>query len=224
MVHTRGKASTGPEANLAEKWHTCLGYLGWWVTSKLHDKAVEIAIFGAFGGVSGASIGLLWIAGVKAEHIFSLAGAIIGAAAAVGGAAWLSDRNARIAHRREVDLLEAECTRIKLAVDEAVTAIMMDGELFTVPISGPVREVAFGIKDTCAEFPALIQEALQQAKTLSFDQRAKLSSASGAVHSYLSFRDAHASNNFYGTRQDWHPILAGMSEKLGHAEAAMRNG
>ena len=33
------------------------------------DKLIEIAIFGGLGGISGASIALLWIAGFKAEAI-----------------------------------------------------------------------------------------------------------------------------------------------------------
>lgn len=69
------------------------------------DKLIEIAIFGVLGGISGASIALLWIAGFKAEHIFALAGAVIGAAATVGGAIWVTDRNASIEAKKETDLL-----------------------------------------------------------------------------------------------------------------------
>lgn len=78
----------------------------------LRDKAVEVAIFGVLGGVSGAGIALLWAAGFKAEHVFALVGAFIGAAATVGGAIWVTDRNANADRAREVAILSRDLSSL----------------------------------------------------------------------------------------------------------------
>lgn len=62
------------------------------------DRLVEIGVFAMLSGISGAAIALLRVEGFKAEQIFALAGALIGAAATVGGAIWVADRNERQAH------------------------------------------------------------------------------------------------------------------------------
>lgn len=171
----------------------------------LRDNAVEVAIFGVLGGVSGACIALLWVAGFKAEHVLALGGAIIGATATVAGAAWLSDRNSRIAHRNEVNVLIEKCAKLQEASRKFFSGsfALWDGLEVELSPDERLNHPSSTFRTEIDDFIPFVREALEHASTLSFEQRLRLKETAKLIGEMTEFHDHWISGRRSASKDTW---------------------
>ncbi|MBW8295701.1 hypothetical protein [Sphingopyxis sp.] len=190
------------------------------------DKLVEIGVFAILGGISGASIGLLWVEGFKAEHIFALAGALIGAAATVGGAIWVTDRNERQAHKRETEILIRAIQDVTKHTDRLFSAVLTwDGDAeATITSEFDIPYIRFKINTD--KFRDLLEEALAHAKTLNFEQRHQLKLTVAAVEALLEHRQksGEREGDALLTLRDWQMVTAMLMGSLVSSKEALETG
>ena len=135
-------------------------------------------------GGTGGAIAILITTGFKSDDVFAFAGAIIGAAATVAGAAWLADHTVNKAKRAEQEAIldEIHLVRQRVAV--------------TLPFFPDTYEV----RDGCFEALELFEpialhaneffiEVIQHAKTLDFGKRQKIKALSRALEEFLAFHE-----------------------------------
>jgi hypothetical protein len=132
---------------------------------------------------TGFALAFMWKLGVKQEILVTFAGAIIGAAATIAGAAWLADRNRRIERDAESYLLAKELSKLlknSLATQEVE------------PDTGRAwpeeyRPLLYRLAETSGNVHAILVEALAHGKALSFVHRVAVKRVQFAVNEYLRF-------------------------------------
>jgi hypothetical protein len=149
---------------------------------RLHDRATEIAVFGLVGGTSGAALGLLWRLGFSADNLFALGGAVIGAAATVAGAVWLTDRNAALSRNQEISIIAKECKAL-LSKTREVSALRTDDGEWSAEYRAGLHE----LNAASVEVPAILDEALAHGKALDFRQRVKIKNAEKSIREMRNF-------------------------------------
>src|SRR3712207_5703524 len=151
----------------------------------LRDRLIEWAVLGVTGAGTGAAIALLWSSGFKSDDVFAFSGALVGAAGTVAGAAWLADRAATSERRAEQSII---VEALRAARDKAYrTRTLYDAEAKGWPPE--FRTSLHAAKPLVDEANAIATQALAQAKTLNFRQRARLESASKALDAFKLFYD-----------------------------------
>lgn len=146
------------------------------------NDIVAWAVMGVAGGSIGAAIMMLLRLQVSGEAVFSLVGAIIGAAGTVAGAIWLNDRNAALANYAEVSLLAEEADKL---LTETSKAIGLHSSTF--PRNAEFQPTLVKINELSAEARAVFAEALSRGVTLNFRQRVKLIKAEAAIRVFTDF-------------------------------------
>lgn len=135
-------------------------------------------------GGTGGAIAILITTGFKSDDVFAFAGAIIGAAATVAGAAWLADHTVNKAKRAEQDAIleEIHLVRQRVAV--------------TLPFFPDTHQVRDGCYDAlnllepiALHAKEFFGEVIQHAKTLDFGKRQKIKALSRALEEFLTFLD-----------------------------------
>jgi hypothetical protein len=148
------------------------------------DELLQALILAVLAGGIGGGMGLLIRLGFQSQDVFSFSGALVGAAAAVAGAAWVAERSATAAKREERELLHAECSVLQADTKRA-SAIWasMDPTDWT-----PEWRTALNrLDDTARETLAILQQAIATARALDFRQRAKIIKAEGGVRYFDGF-------------------------------------
>jgi hypothetical protein len=141
-------------------------------------QAVVIAI-----GCSATTFLLVFMMkmGVKQESLFALGGTLIGAASAIVGAAWLSDRNRNLEKDAEVSLLMNEYGKLLKKVVAVQTVEPATGATWPAtykPLLLELAEVAGGVR-------VVAEEALTTGKALTFVHRAAVRRVQFTIHEYL---------------------------------------
>lgn len=149
---------------------------------KKWDDAIEWFSVGAGASAAGAAGVALITMGATQEAFFSLFGAIIGASATIAGAAWLADRNTRSANAQERQSLEKEIGPL-LEIVRGVQDDFRSGLPYTDEFLSSVHV----LRAAALETPAVLQEALDHAKTLDFKQRVKVMKLRASVKRFHSF-------------------------------------
>jgi len=154
-------------------------------------QAIVIAI-----GCAATSFALVFLIKlrIKQEALFALVGALIGATATVGGAAWLSDHNRAVERDAEVSLLLTEYQKLLNAASAA-----QEAEPGTeMPWPKEYRPLLYKLADTAGNVHAIAGEALVHGKALSFIHRAAIRKVQFAIDEYLRFwTDANAEEELH---------------------------
>lgn len=121
--------------------------------------------------------------GVKQEPLFALIGTLIGAAAAIGGAVWLADRNRNLERDAEVALLAKEYSKL---LKTGLAAQEMEPEP-DKDWPKDYRPRLYTLAEVAGDVHAVGKEALSHGKALSFLHRASVRRVQFAIDEYLRF-------------------------------------
>lgn len=143
-------------------------------------KSVTVAVI---AGCMFFSLCFMTHHGMKEESVFALVGALIGAAATVGGAAWIADYTHRGERRTEITLLTAEYN--------ALLAAALAAQAVEPPAGGAWPAEYRPRLDTLAEaagsMHAVAGEVLNHAKAISFQHRVAMRRVKFAIDEFLAF-------------------------------------
>lgn len=153
------------------------------------DDNIPAWVIAVGGSATGFALTFMVKFGITQEALFALIGALIGAAATIGGAAWLSDRNRNFERDAEVTLLVNEFDKLlKKAV--AVQGVQPGSGM---PLPKEYRPRLFSLAEAAGNVHAIAAEALSHGKALSFIHRAAVRRVQFAIDEYLRFwTDANA--------------------------------
>lgn len=150
------------------------------------DDVITCLLAGIGAGGTAAGMSYLFNMGFQNQDVFAFSGALVGAAAAVFGAAWVADRATTSAKRTEQAIVYAVCAKL-LAANRAAAAvgIVNDEVNWTPEWRTAIRSLAVD----AAETRATLQQALLTAQALDFRQRVKITKAEQAVTFFQTFYD-----------------------------------
>ncbi|KQM64683.1 hypothetical protein ASE65_15550 [Sphingomonas sp. Leaf16] len=177
------------------------------------DEVLQCLLTGLGGGVSGCGFAALLLSGFKSDDVFAFGGALVGAAAAVGGGAWLADRTAKATLRRETGILTDECIRLLAAVEQSIALLPEDQ---SKPWPTGFKPSLHHLNDIAIEVPAIFREAIAKSIALDFRQRVKVIKAEGAVLAFATFhQDAFSDYELPPQdERDWPSTLQHLRESL----------
>ncbi|MDN4633155.1 hypothetical protein QCD71_16655 [Sphingomonas sp. PsM26] len=147
------------------------------------DDLILAGVIAVGAAATGFALSFLCRFGIKQESVFALVGALIGAAATIGGAAWLADRNRNLERNAEITLLATEfgkLLRASLAAQEVEPGTNMVWSEVYRPRLHNLAEVADRVH-------AIAAEALAHGKALSFIHRAVVRRVQFANEGFLQF-------------------------------------
>lgn len=160
------------------------------------DDLILAGVISIGAAATGFALVFMCRIGIKQESVFALVGALIGAAATIGGAAWLADRNRSLERDAEIELLATEfgkLLRASLAAQEAEPGTGM-------PWPEEYRPRLRNLAEIAGNVHAIATEALAHGKALSFIHRAAVRRVQFAIDCFLRFwTDANA-------EEDLHPL------------------
>lgn len=150
----------------------------------MRDKIVQSLVFGATaGGVTAGSIVLI-TTGFQSEDILAFAGAVVGAGATVGGAAWLADRSHNRERRSEQSLIHEELEILcQLATRAAATSPANSGR------TDEWRSSLNALIDVSRSSIRFLDEVTATARTLDFHQREVVKLVREAAGQFIRFHD-----------------------------------
>lgn len=158
------------------------------------DDLILQGVIAVGAAATGFALAFMCRFGVKQESVFALVGALIGAVATIGGAAWLADRNRNLERDAEIELLVTEfgkLLRASLAVQEAEPGAGM-------PWPKEYRPRLRKLADTAGNVHAVAGEALAHGKALSFIHRAAVRRVQFVIDGFLEFwTDANAEGELH---------------------------
>ena len=184
----------------------------------LRDKAIEVVIFGVLGGASGAGIALLWAAGFKAEHVFALVGAFIGATATVGGAIWVTDRNANADRAREVAILSRDLS--SLVADSTKVREFDPDE--AAKWSHDFLEAVVEFRSKLRGSRMMTSQAVENSRGLDFRQRAACLGMNEVILDIEKFYDEMTNENRDLTSADAINLREQVSDVIARANDTLR--
>jgi uncharacterized membrane protein YgaE (UPF0421/DUF939 family) len=127
--------------------------------------------------------------GIKQESLFALVGALIGAAATVGGAAWLAERNRNYDRDSEVTLLTNEFRRLLIVANSTREAEPTTATAW----SAEYRALVHRLAEEAGKVHAIAEEAIAHGKSLSFIHRTAVRTVKFAIDEYLTlYLDSNA--------------------------------
>jgi len=186
------------------------------------DRLIEAALISVGAGATGAVIGIMLIYQVDMSDIFTLAGAIIGAAATVGGAIWVADRNSNREFAKEVDVLSSDFVKL-LAQAQLVSSLSPAPEgPWSTEYRAALHEFGAKVRGSLM----IVEQAIERSKSLDFRHRASLIN----LQRILSF-----SNDFYADcfeseeephpldERDWRVIVPDVVERVEDSRKVLRN-
>jgi hypothetical protein len=147
------------------------------------DDIIQAGVIAVGSAATGFALAFMINSGIKQEPLFALVGALIGAAATIGGAAWLANHNRVVERDAEVALLVEEYNRLlkaALAAQEAEPGLGM-------PWPKEYRPRLYKLAESAGNVHAIAEEALKHAKSLSFVHRAAVRRVQFAINGYLQF-------------------------------------
>lgn len=149
----------------------------------IRDYIAQTAIITV--GCAATSFALVFLIkfGIKQESLFALIGAVIGASATIGGAAWLADRNRVVDRETEAALLVEEYGKL---LKEALAAQAKEPDA-GMDWPEEYRPRLYTLAETAGDVHAIASEALLHAKAISFIHRAEVRRVQFAINEYLSF-------------------------------------
>lgn len=150
---------------------------------KNRDELFRGLAVGIGAGAAGAAGACLIKFGAPQESVLSLLGALIGAAATVAGAAWLSDRNAKLEENAERQLLTEEILAIRHLAKSALDLAAADGGSW----SDEFRHSLRALDPPLREIHSICVEALDHGRRLTFRQRMRLRQMEAASQRAWSF-------------------------------------
>lgn len=154
-------------------------------------KAASIAIGGA---ATTFALVFMVVIGVQQDSLFAFIGALIGATATVGGAAWLTDYNRRVERDAEAALLTKEFRKLLDAAEAAQTSEPGQG----MPWPDEYRPLLYTLAEKAGDVHAVAGEALTHGKALTFIHRAAVRRVGFAIDQYLQFwTDANAEGELH---------------------------
>lgn len=158
------------------------------------DDAILAGVIAVGAAATGFALAFMCTFGIKQESVFALVGALIGAAATIGGAAWLADRNRNLERDAEIALLAKEfgkLLRASLAAQEAEPGTGMPWPRDYRPRLRNLAEIAGNIH-------AIAGEALTHGKALNFIHRAAVRRVQFAIDGFLAFwKDVNAEGELH---------------------------
>ena len=153
------------------------------------DNIIQLGAMTIGGAAAGFAFSALMKLGIRQDPLFALLGALIGACATVGGAAWLADRARAVERDAETSLLITECNNLlgkAVATQKSEPAL---NELWPKAY----RPLLSQLSETAGDTRVILLEALAHARALNFVQRAALRRVEFAIEEYLQFwSDANA--------------------------------
>lgn len=154
------------------------------------DELTLVGIIAVGAAATGFALAFMYRLGIKQESLFAL----IGASAAIGGAAWLADRNRNLDKDAEVTLLTSEfgkLLRASLAAQEAEPGTGM-------PWPKEYRSRLNILVNVATNVHAITGEALAHGRALSFIHRAAVRRVELALSQFLQFwEDANAEGELH---------------------------
>jgi hypothetical protein len=153
------------------------------------DDVIFVGVIVVGGAATGFALAYLALYGIKQESLFALIGALIGAAAAIGGAAWSADRSRALERDSEIAVLlkgSRRLLKVALAANAAEPGTNM-------PWPSGYRPSLLRLAEAAGVMHAIANEAFAHAKALSFVQRAAVRRLQYAIDEFLGFwTDANA--------------------------------
>lgn len=153
------------------------------------DDVILALVLAIGSAATGFALAFLARYGIKQESLFALIGALIGAAAAIGGAAWAADRSRALEQDAEARVLVegyGRLLRAALAASEAEPGTNM-------PWPSEYRPSLYRLAEAAGDMHAIASEAFAHAKALTFVQRAAARRVQFAIDEFLRFwSDANA--------------------------------
>lgn len=147
------------------------------------DDLILAAVIAGGAAATGFALAFMCRFDIKQESVFALVGALIGAAATIGGAAWLADRNRNLERDAEIALLATEfgkVLRASLAAQE-----MEPGP--DMPWPEEYRPRLRNLAEIAGHVHAVAGEALSHGKALSFIHRAAVRRVRFVIDGFLQF-------------------------------------
>lgn len=185
----------------------------------LRDRLVEMAVLGISASGTGAALAWFLKNGFKEDDVFAFFGALVGAAATVAGAIWVNDRADRTTHRREQSELLLEFQTLLDLTNKSIALFSRDHP-WPPEFKPSLHELSKGVRET----PALLREALAQAKSLDFRERVKLLKVEEGIRRFDGFYEDVFSPDELDPmdERDWPWALEGMKEALSEAVQALQ--
>lgn len=152
------------------------------------DGWIEYALTGLAAGATGAVIGYSVKFGVDVTAVFGFFGALSGAWIAVRGAIYFSDREKRLAHDAEKNII----LRFLMPLDKTLDEIISLWPSQTTGFSDEFRKELTLSGSHSYKASAVLGEALEYSRTLDFRQRASLRQCLEALKEYLSSYEYYA--------------------------------
>jgi hypothetical protein len=155
----------------------------------IRDDIVSAGVIAVGSSATAFALVFMVKLGVNQEPLFALVGALIGAAATVGGAAWLAGHNRNIERDAEVGLLIREYSKL---LRQALAAKEFEPDT-GLPWPEEYRPKLAKLAETAGNVHVIADVALKHGKALSFIHRAALQRVQFAINEYLQFwTDVHS--------------------------------
>jgi type II secretory pathway pseudopilin PulG len=150
----------------------------------VRDKLVQLLVLGVTAGGVGAGFIALINTGFKSEDVFAFAGAVVGAAATVAGAAWLADRALTRERREEQSLIREELQALHQVASAAAASNPKVGD-WTDEWRSSMNAMIDVARGSCR----FLDEVIATARTLDFHQREAVKLTREAAARFVSFHN-----------------------------------
>lgn len=150
----------------------------------VRDKPVQLLVIGVTAGGVAAGFITLISTGFKSEDVFAFAGAVVGAAATVAGAAWLADRSLTRERREEQSLIYEELDALHRVATAAAASNPKGGDW-----TDQWRSSMNGMIDVARGSCRFLDEVIGSARTLDFHQREAVKLTREAAERFVSFHN-----------------------------------
>jgi hypothetical protein len=168
------------------------------------DELIQGGVIAVGSAATAVALVFMLKLGIKEESLFALLGALIGAAATIGGAAWLVDRDRIIEKDAEVALLIKEYSKLLTRAVAAQEAEPGSGMLWPTEY----RPQLYRLAEVAGNVHAIAGEALNHGKALSFIHRAAIRRVQFVIDEYLRFySDANAQGDLEPWDERSYPVV-----------------
>ena len=147
------------------------------------DNVLQAVLVAVSAGLVGAGFAALINSGFKSDDVFAFAGALIGAAATVSGAVWLTDRTSRLERKAERDIIVDQLAQLRASAQQAEASYDFNDDGFTSEFITALHKTV----ELCKQVDAILKESAVYSKTFNFIQRARIAVSHIAIKSFISF-------------------------------------
>jgi len=132
-------------------------------------------------GGTGAALAMLYNTGFKSDDVFAFAGAMVGAAGTVAGAAWLADSTDKKKRRKEQKTILDEINRLRRHVSGLAPFFPANNE-----VSGNWGRALEMFEPHAVHANLFFKEVIERAQTLDFSERQYVKELDRTLDEYMA--------------------------------------